>query len=354
MDWIRTINNLNKIRWSFTYCLLPFVVFIWFIGCTNTSDNTSSHIPSIKAPAEQVDYKPLILKEISYISEDSNNRGCVMITWENDNTVQTHSATLHVKIADLPSETIMFEASDITEYITSSTVMDADIDDQEIPVWVKLDITRPDGTVSSIEETVYLMEPMDQCPVPDLDSIFENASSFYDCAELWASQGDGCGDDGYLNGYGKKYAERFYYNTRPKLSKSGKNWIDNTLVCLQHELKEIINTNHTCEEIKDIAYDSHPYCYTENGFCSDLLLGDLIHIFFTIDGKDLLGQEGKTQIIRVILLCLNQHITGTKQSDSIPNEDEFMETMRMLEKIKAIEHFSDDAKSLLKELKKRK
>ena len=34
----------------------------------------------------------------------------------------------------------------------------------------------------------------------------------------------------------------------------------------------VYNSNGTCSELQAVAFDSHPSCYTDNGFCTDILL----------------------------------------------------------------------------------
>jgi hypothetical protein len=35
---------------------------------------------------------------------------------------------------------------------------------------------------------------------------------------------------------------------------------------------DVYNSNGTCNELMIFAYNSHPSCYVDNGFCSDILL----------------------------------------------------------------------------------
>ena len=36
----------------------------------------------------------------------------------------------------------------------------------------------------------------------------------------------------------------------------------------------LYNTNATCGQLQTFAFNSHPSCYTDNGFCSDILLSE--------------------------------------------------------------------------------
>ena len=36
----------------------------------------------------------------------------------------------------------------------------------------------------------------------------------------------------------------------------------------------IYNSSGTCSELQTLAFNSHQSCYTDNGFCTDILLSD--------------------------------------------------------------------------------
>src|SRR5678815_3850223 len=80
-------------------------------------------------------------------------------------------------------------------------------------------------------------DPVVDCPVVDPNAIAGHEATFYRCAEQTLR----CGPDGYLIGYGARYAERFYRHTRPWMSPAGKRWLDATLVCLQVSLRDRID-----------------------------------------------------------------------------------------------------------------
>jgi Mg-chelatase subunit ChlD len=87
-----------------------------------------------------------------------------------------------------------------------------------------------------------------------------------------------CGDSGYALNYGKRYCEAFeqcdgLYTTE------GVSWIAGVRSCL---MKDILNSEGyinkgTCEALKTFAFNSHPRCYVDHGFCQHILL----------DGKNL-------------------------------------------------------------------
>jgi len=142
-------------------------------------------------------------------------------------------------------------------------------------------------------------DPVMACPVVQPDAIAGHERTFYACAEETL----GCGPDGYLLGYGAKYAERFYRRTRPWMSPAGRRWLDATLVCLQTTLRDSIDATLSCDEVSTIAYDSHPACYVDSGFCS-LPWSDWLKVVATVDGADWLSRDAQRQITATAKACL--------------------------------------------------
>ncbi len=107
---------------------------------------------------------------------------------------------------------------------------------------------------------------------------------YYLCKEA-ADGADACGEDGYYLRYGFKYCERISVVTRPQLSAAGQAWLDEARVCLMRTIERKIDANESCETRKQIAFDSHPGCYLEAGFC-DLPASDMWAVFTTVDPGD--------------------------------------------------------------------
>ena len=149
-------------------------------------------------------------------------------------------------------------------------------------------------------------DPVKTCPLPQAGDIPGHESIFYRCAETSADLGRGCGPDGYLLGYGSKYAERFYQQARPRMTVRGQKWIDDVLVCLQHDLRDQIDSTTSCDDIWAIAFDSHPACYTRSGFCSLSAL-DVAQVIWTIDTKDWLSRDASRQIVTTAISCGGQY-----------------------------------------------
>lgn len=142
-------------------------------------------------------------------------------------------------------------------------------------------------------------DPVVDCPVVDPQAIAGHEATFYRCAEQTLR----CGPDGYLIGYGARYAERFYRRTRPWMSPAGKRWLDATLVCLQVTLRERIDATTSCDDVRTRAFDSHPECYVDAGFC-ELPLSDWFAVAVSIDGRDWLSADAQRQVTATARACL--------------------------------------------------
>jgi len=142
-------------------------------------------------------------------------------------------------------------------------------------------------------------DPVVDCPVVDPNAIAGHEATFYRCAEETLS----CGPDGYLIGYGARYAERFYRHTRRWMSPVGQRWLDATLVCLQVALRERIDAATSCLDVRTLAFDSHPECYVDAGFCQ-LPLSDWFAVAATIDGGDWLSRDALRQLTATAHACL--------------------------------------------------
>lgn len=157
------------------------------------------------------------------------------------------------------------------------------------------------------EQAHALQGTIDGCPIPTTGTIAGNEDDFYLCADQFAELGTGCGDDGYLVGYGARYAERFYTETRPWMTSHGKAWIDEVLVCLQHELRDSIDETTSCEDIRTIAFDTHPVCYLEHGLC-ELPVWDVAKVLWTVDLADWLSADAARQVASVAAGCGERYV----------------------------------------------
>ncbi len=112
------------------------------------------------------------------------------------------------------------------------------------------------------------------------------ACDYYRCKEESQPQEEQCGDSGYYLGYGLKYCQRFQQSTRSHLSAAGDRWLDSVMNCLMRSNEEEVTPDQSCQELKTIAFDSHPGCYVQTGFC-ELSWNDKAWIFFTVDRADI-------------------------------------------------------------------
>jgi hypothetical protein len=156
-----------------------------------------------------------------------------------------------------------------------------------------------------VDDELAVVDPVLACPIPSPATIRGHEADFYRCVDQVVDDGHGCGRDGYLLGYGARYAERFYRVTRPRMSGRGQRWIDDVLVCLQQELQNSIDSATSCPEIRDIAFDSHPACYVDAGFCALPVL-DLLQVVGTIDVRDWFGSTAARQAAETAIACGRQ------------------------------------------------
>ncbi len=106
---------------------------------------------------------------------------------------------------------------------------------------------------------------------------------FYLCQE----QKTKCGLEGYNLGFGFKYCSQSKFKLYNQMqTQQGQSWVTNVFQCLQKQsfLKSESSVNRTCDQIKSDAYDSHPDCYAQAGFC-ELKISEKILIFQLIKNE---------------------------------------------------------------------
>jgi hypothetical protein len=96
----------------------------------------------------------------------------------------------------------------------------------------------------------------------------ENCSSLIDDCEFYRcrERRHQCGAHGYYLGYGHKYCERFG-RLRLGMQPSGQRWIDETRRCLMRYIDKRIQLDAPCDDVRRLAFDSHPDCYVFGGVC---------------------------------------------------------------------------------------
>ena len=133
------------------------------------------------------------------------------------------------------------------------------------------------------------------------DMVINGTCDFYtNCLETKYH----CGHNGYPVGYGHKYCSKFLknFNDYPN---EGQEWITKTLVCLK---KALIIQFTSCAEIYNTAFDSHPRCYYESGFCNLFLdtknlKQTLYALLNTYEIKDFASITSMKQIFLTAKLC---------------------------------------------------
>ncbi|EQL00967.1 hypothetical protein G6O67_005056 [Ophiocordyceps sinensis] len=133
-------------------------------------------------------------------------------------------------------------------------------------------VLGPDTRCSTDNSDSAICQPMCQSPPP-------KSCDFYTrCAEETLH----CGEEGYPVHYGARNCRRFVARL-DSFSSRGQTWIWSTMLCLQRFLVEPISAkDSTCEMVKTQAFESHPRCYVDSGFC-DLPLIDIIQVVVTVN-----------------------------------------------------------------------
>jgi len=108
--------------------------------------------------------------------------------------------------------------------------------------------------------------------------------------------------DYYLN-YGHKYANRFKYQTRQRLSPQGQKWLDLTFLKLQYEMENKLKAEpyleYNANELKKFAFGTHPDAYINSGLFY-LPSSDWGEIFITPNLVDMFRPNGIVQIFNVL------------------------------------------------------
>ena len=126
-----------------------------------------------------------------------------------------------------------------------------------------------------------------------------NTCVFYDkCLE----EKNECGLQGYPIDYGLKYCNEF---NSMELSKEGKKWIEQTMLCLQNELVPYAQTKTSCGTIKNEAFNSHVTCYVNSGFCKlplkDKAIISVKNLWVTVT-----TEAGAKQAIETLFSCIDK------------------------------------------------
>ena len=141
-------------------------------------------------------------------------------------------------------------------------------------------------------------DPMCQstCKTPPPQSC-----AFYEeCAEAAVQ----CGASGYPIAYGRRNCLAFQ-NDLNKFSSAGQSFIWGTMGCLQRALRDKITCDSTCGQVYNDAFDSHPKCYVDNGFCF-LTWQDYVQVIITVN-KDLITRKSLQQVLGTAGGCAQKY-----------------------------------------------
>lgn len=143
-------------------------------------------------------------------------------------------------------------------------------------------------------------------------SYYEPCENLIGTCEYYLCREDhrACGRGGYFLGFGHAYC-RAYDEVASTFTRLGQNWLARVKACLQVKLEGPNLNRLSCNEIKDLAVDSHFECYIATGYCdipySDKwrvakvahdLIGDpdVVRTFFRIQRKCSLPRFQKTDL----------------------------------------------------------
>jgi hypothetical protein len=237
---------------------------------------------------------------VTYVDDDSEDRGRIRVSF-----VGAGVATVEVAVEGAAPVFAKVE-SGLEGALTSARIQSArGSEGGDIAVTVRVQL----GCGAQRVDTFLFEDPIKRCTAPELGAIEGHEADFYTCAERWAAAGAGCGDSGYLLGYGAHYASRFYFETRPRMGFAGQDWLDQVLVCLQRDLRDAISIDTSCADIRRIAFDQHPSCYVQSGFCT-LPVRDILQVPRTIAGRDLLSRDGLRQVLAIVPACGREYQDG--------------------------------------------
>lgn len=133
----------------------------------------------------------------------------------------------------------------------------------------------------------------------------EHCNFYIQLEEKWECENAPTDASNYLLGYGFKYCARFL---RASETWDGalKQWTRDTMLCLQTALLMHEEEMETCVELEQLAFDSHPTCYVDNGFC-ELTTSEKLEVLSYLNRLDLLMKPKHSMVQAISLLS---HCTG--------------------------------------------
>ena len=138
------------------------------------------------------------------------------------------------------------------------------------------------------------------------DTLLQENCEFYTkCIEPI----NNCGQKGYPLGYGYRYCSKFT-QLIDEFPPAGKLWVDWTRQCLKKALVNFTtksNDPKNCAKLYKSAFDSHPNCYVQAGFCKLLVQSDVLQsltaLFKVLEFKDLASLSSIKQMVLTAKSC---------------------------------------------------
>jgi hypothetical protein len=117
------------------------------------------------------------------------------------------------------------------------------------------------------------------------DATDDDVLGFYACVDASLADGEGCGADGYLLGFGGRYGQLYVDGAPEHLTPAGQAWVGRAAACLQAALLDAIDRTTPCDAVWTAGFATHEACYVSTGFCA-LPLADQLWIFSRISDAD--------------------------------------------------------------------
>jgi hypothetical protein len=121
-------------------------------------------------------------------------------------------------------------------------------------------------------------------------------------AQTTLSLGSGCGPGGYLLGFGYSYCSLFIQH-ESIFSYRGQAVLRNIRTCLMHDLLAS-ETPLTCENVEDIAINSHFGCYMHSGYCEMPKRDKALVIYYLIG--QMMNSRSRAEFFRITRACAAQ------------------------------------------------
>lgn len=136
----------------------------------------------------------------------------------------------------------------------------------------------------------------------DCEVVYGSCGFYRDCIEELKY----CGPTGYAIAYGDFYCNRFPEILGPLGDSKLDSWMYNVMSCLQNSLLGVVpnieNGDLSCNSLEEFAFDSHPKCYTDAGFC-DLSVAEQAHVFGVVKASDVFTVKSLKQMYAVAKTC---------------------------------------------------